>query len=76
MNGGPHFCRGACWTPIDVVGLQASEADYARDLAWCKVLVPNMVRLSGTMVYETMRSTALVIRLGIMVWQDVMMANF
>jgi beta-mannosidase len=76
VNGVRVFCRGACWTPIDVVSLQASEADYARDLGLMQSVGLNMVRLSGTMVYETMVFHRLCDRLGIMVWQDAMMANF
>ncbi|MDB5501644.1 MAG: manB [Tardiphaga sp.] len=76
VNGVRMFCRGACWTPIVVVGLQASEADYAQDLGLMQRAGLNMVRLSGTMVYETPAFHRLCDRLGIMVWQDVMMANF
>lgn len=70
------FCRGACWTPLDVVSLQASEASYARDLGLMQGAGLNMLRLSGTMLYETPEFHRLCDRLGIMVWQDVMMANF
>jgi beta-mannosidase len=76
MNGVRMFCRGACWTPVDVVSLQASDADYAQDLDLMHNAGLNMVRLSGTMVYETPDFHRLCDRLGIMVWQDVMMANF
>jgi beta-mannosidase len=76
VNGVRIFCRGACWTPIDVVSLQASDADYARDLGLMQAAGLNMVRLSGTMVYETPAFHRLCDRLGIMVWQDAMMANF
>jgi beta-mannosidase len=76
VNGVRIFCRGACWTPIDVVSLQASDADYAQDLGLMQSAGLNMVRLSGTMIYETPDFHRLCDRLGIMVWQDVMMANF
>ena len=76
VNGVRIFCRGACWTPIDVVSLQASEADYAQDLGLMQSAGLNMVRLSGTMVYETAVFHRICDRLGIMVWQDAMMANF
>jgi beta-mannosidase len=76
VNGVRIFCRGACWTPIDVVSLQASDADYAQDLGLMQNAGLNMVRLSGTMVYEIPGFHRLCDRLGIMVWQDVMMANF
>ncbi|UZE47083.1 glycoside hydrolase family 2 protein [Rhodopseudomonas sp. P2A-2r] len=76
VNGVRVFCRGACWTPIDVVSLQASDADYARELGLMQAAGLNMLRLSGTMVYETPDFHHLCDRLGIMVWQDAMMANF
>lgn len=76
VNGIRIFCRGACWTPIDVVSLQASDVDYARDLGLMQGAGLNMVRLSGTMLYETAEFHRHCDRLGIMVWQDVMMANF
>ncbi len=76
VNGVRIFCRGACWTPIDVVSLQATEADYVRDLGLMQTAGLNMVRLSGTMLYETTAFHRHCDRLGIMVWQDIMMANF
>lgn len=76
VNGVRIFCRGACWTPIDAVSLQASDTDYARDLELMQSGGLNMVRLSGTMLYETAEFHRHCDRLGILVWQDVMMANF
>jgi beta-mannosidase len=76
VNGVRVFCRGACWTPLDVVGLQATGADYARELGLMREAGLNMLRLSGTMLYETAEFHRLCDAMGILVWQDMMMANF
>ena len=54
VNGVPVFCRGACWTPLDVVALQRyARGDYAMPLAQVRDAGMNMLRVGGTMVYES-----------------------
>lgn len=75
VNGTPIFCRGACWMPLDVVSLGASEEGYRKALQQAKAAGMNMLRLAGSTVYETPTFFALCDALGIMVWQDLMFSN-
>ncbi len=75
VNGAPVFCRGACWTPLDVVSLESGAE--ALDEAFNQLVAAgmNMVRLGGQMIYE---SDAFLDRCdahGVLLWQDFMFAN-
>ena len=75
VNGVPLFCRGACWTPLDVVTLTADRPSYARALVQARDAGMNMLRVGGTMVYEGDDFYDLLDELGILLWQDFMFAN-
>jgi len=75
LNGVPIFCRGACWTPLDVLTLNGSADDYRRTLRAMRDAGMNMVRVAGPMVYETALFHDLCDELGILIWQDFMFAN-
>jgi beta-mannosidase len=69
INGVDLFVRGALWTPVPE-GEERSTLETARDHGL------NAVRLPGTMTYETAKFHDLCDELGILVWQDLMFANF
>lgn len=75
VNGEPVFCRGACWMPLDGVSLHASPAEYRAALEQVRAAGMNMVRVSGTSVYESEAFFDACDALGILVWQDFMFAN-
>jgi beta-mannosidase len=72
LNDTEIFCRGACWTTSDVVSL---GGDPGPILDQVRAAGMNMVRVGGTMVYESDEFYAGCDRRGILVWQDFMFAN-
>lgn len=76
VNGVPVFCRGSVWTSADLLRLSSSAEAYGPWLALAAEANMNMIRIGGTMTYESADFFRLCDRLGIMVWQDLMFANF
>lgn len=76
INGVPVFCRGAVWSNADIVRLPGAKEDYAPWLRLAAETGMNMIRIGGTMAYETRDFFSLCDELGLMVWQDMMLANF
>ena len=75
VNGTRVFCRGVAWTPPDVVSLSASPEVVRRNLELLRDAGFNMIRLAGTMIYETETFHRLCDELGLLLWQDMMFAN-
>ncbi|MDL2401722.1 glycosyl hydrolase 2 galactose-binding domain-containing protein [Rhizobium mayense] len=76
LNGERIFCRGAVWTTADVARLPGGREDYEPWLRLAAEAGMNMVRIGGTMAYETAEFFRLCDELGLLVWQDFMLANF
>lgn len=75
VNGVPVFCRGACWTPLDVVGFAANAEACQEAIAQVRSAGMNMIRILGTMVYEDDALLDALDAHGILLWQDLMFAN-
>lgn len=76
INGERVFCRGAAWSNADIVSLPGDRAAYEPWLRTARDAGMNMIRVGGTMLYESDAFFALCDELGLMVWQDFMFANF
>jgi beta-mannosidase len=76
VNGQAVFCRGACWTSADLVTLTGSEAQLRHAFTLARDAGMNMLRVGGTMVYESDAFYALADEYGLLVWQDFALANF
>ncbi len=74
INGEPVFCRGANWVPADSFLPRLETADYRRLLERAAEANMNMLRVWGGGIYERDDFYDICDRLGIMVWQDFMMA--
>ena len=75
INGLPLFCRGACWTTADFLTLRGEVSVLRQTLMLARDAGLNMLRVGGTMVYESTDFYELCDELGILVWQDFMFAN-
>jgi beta-mannosidase len=75
INGSPIYCRGACWTVNDIFDPNGVESSLRYDLQLARNAGMNMLRVGGTMTYESDAFYRLCDELGILVWQDFMFAN-
>ncbi len=75
VNGVPVFARGALWTPLDAVTLDATAAEIRVALETVRDAGMNMVRLPGFGTYEQEAFHDLCDELGILVWQELMFAS-
>ncbi len=76
VNGVPVFCRGACWSGVDLVALPFEREAYRPLLELAAAAGMNMVRVGGTMGYEGTAFYQLCDELGLLVWQDFAFSNF
>lgn len=76
VNGVPVFCRGAVWTNADILRLPGDRKSYRPWLELARDAGMNMLRIGGTMTYETRDFFELCDELGILVWQDFQFANY
>ena len=75
VNGVAVFARGACWTPLDVVSLHASPAAIDEAVQRMRDAGMNMVRIGGTMTYESEALYDALDKHGVLLWHDLMFAN-
>jgi beta-mannosidase len=75
VNGVSVFARGACWSASDLATLRGDRAAVAPWLMAMRDAHMNMVRVGGTMTYESDGFFALCDELGLLVWHDFMLAN-
>jgi beta-mannosidase len=75
VNGQSVFCRGAVWSPLDVLRLNAPVQAVHRAVQQAARAGLNMLRVPGTQVYEDAAFFEACNREGVLVWQDFMFAN-
>ena len=76
VNGVGVFCRGAVWTDADLLRLAADRATLEPEFDRLAAAHVNMVRVGGTMAYQAKAFHDLCDERGILVFQDLMFANF
>ncbi len=74
VNGEPIFCRGAVWMPVDAVSLAPRPDEVRATVELAKAANLNMIRLPGTGVYQDESFWDVCDELGMLVWQECMLA--
>jgi beta-mannosidase len=75
VNGTRVFCRGASWTPLDVLSPGGSAGALGAALEQARDAGMNMLRVAGPFAYEDDAFHDACDALGILVFQDFMFAN-
>lgn len=75
INGVPIFCRGAIWGPADGVSLAADAEQVRANVGLARDAGMNMLRVAGYITYEDSAFWDACDSLGVMVWQDCMLAS-
>jgi beta-mannosidase len=75
VNGVSVFCRGTCWSVSDFHSLSSDYSRLQQHLLLLRDAGVNMIRVGGTMIYESDAFYEICSELGIMVWQDFMFAS-
>ncbi len=76
VNDEKIFCRGAAWTPANLLDPPSERAHYRPALLKARDANMNMIRISGVGVYESRDFFEICDELGLLVWSDFMFANF
>ncbi|WP_299809888.1 glycoside hydrolase family 2 protein [uncultured Roseibium sp.] len=76
VNGVSVFCRGAVWTCADLLNLPGDADSYRPLLEAARDAGMNMLRIGGTMLYETRAFFDICDDLGLLIWQDFQFANY
>lgn len=76
VNGANVFARGACWTQADLVSLGGSKHSMRALFELARDAGMNMLRVGGTMLYESDAFYELADEYGLLIWQDFAFANF
>ncbi len=75
INGTPIFCRGACWTPLDIVSLHSAPETIENAVVQARDAGLNMLRVSGTMTDESDAFYDACDKHGLLIWHDFLFAN-
>ncbi|KLU20752.1 beta-mannosidase [Caballeronia mineralivorans PML1(12)] len=76
VNDVPVFARGACWTHADLVSLGGSREQAQTFFQLARDAGMNLLRVGGTMLYESDAFYELADEYGLLIWQDFAFANF
>jgi beta-mannosidase len=76
VNGRRVFARGGAWFPLDPTTFSADVNALRERLTLVRDGGHNLIRISGTTAYESEEFYSLCDELGLLVWQDLPLANF
>lgn len=75
VNGTEIFCRGACWGAPDAVSFAAAPHEVKSSVRMARDAGMNMLRVAGYTCYEDDVFWEACDELGVLVWQDCMLAS-